>query len=191
MSRNKLNEPLYLESESVIIEEIRPEFFQHVIKWRNDPALNQYLNQPYKLTMEAEQNWYKNIYLNDSSQGFVVISDKKNITPFATFGWTDYDSEKKQCICGRLILSDSSYAPILLEANFLLMDYLYKSVNMMYAHVAINNKRALRWNFMLGFEINNNKWEYPSEKIVNNIKQCEIYRSLSMYQEIRKKFAAL
>ena len=90
MSRNKLNEPLYLESASVIIEEIRPEFFQHVIKWRNDPALNQYLNQPYQLTMEAEQNWYENIYLNDNSQGFVIISDKENITPFATFGWTAF-----------------------------------------------------------------------------------------------------
>ena len=190
MSRNKLNEPLYLEGKSVIVEEIRPEFFPYVIKWRNDPELNQYLNQPYKLTMEAEQNWYKNIYLNDPSQGFVIVSYKKDMTPFATLGWTDYDPEKRQCISGRVLLSISTYASLLIEADLLLRDYLYKSVNMMYSHIAFDNKRALRWNFMLGFEINNNKWEYPSEKIVNNIKQCEIYRSLSMYQEIRKKFAA-
>ena len=191
MSRNKLNEPLYIENESVILEEVKPEYFPYVIKWRNDPELNKYLNQPYKLTLEAEQKWYENIYLNDPSQGFVIISYKKSMTPFATWGWTNYDSDKKQCILGRLLLSISTYASLLLEANFLLMDYLYKSVNMMYAHVGINNKRSLRLNFMLGFEINKGEWEYPSEKIVNNIEQCEIYRSLSMYQENKKKLAVL
>ncbi len=45
----------------------------------------------------------------------------------------------------RLMLSDSGYASALMEGNILLSDYLYEFVDVMYAHVGIHNKKALRW----------------------------------------------
>ena len=80
---------LHIEGKSVIIDEIKPEFFPHVILWRNDKNLNRYLNQPYELTLEKEKDWYENIYLKDKTQGFVIMTDKENLTPFATMGWTE------------------------------------------------------------------------------------------------------
>ena len=67
------------------------------------------------------------------------------------------------------------------------MDYLYKFVDIMYAHVGVNNKKALHWDSSLGFEINNSDWQYPSEAIVNNIQQCEMFRTSEKYFEAREK----
>ena len=49
----------------VILKEIQPEFFKYIIEWRNNPELNKFLNQPFKLTMELEKQWYEEKYLND------------------------------------------------------------------------------------------------------------------------------
>ena len=178
---------LRLEGKSVILDEIRPEFFPYVIKWRNNKNLNRYINQPYELTPEKELEWYENIYLKDSSQGFMIMICKLNGTPFGTLGWTDYDAGKRQCINGRLILSDTSYAALLMEGYFVLTDYLYRFVDVMYAHVGIHNRKALQWNYMFGFELNSGEWEYPSEKLVNGVEQCEISRTKEKYLEVRER----
>ena len=85
-------------------------------------------------------------------------------------------------------MSEKSYAPLLFEGNFLLMDYMYDFVDIMFAHVAINNKRALRWDFSLGFELNNGQWEYPSEHFANGIEQCEIFRTKEKYLAVKERF---
>ena len=184
--RDKTKEYLRIEGDSVILEEIRPEYFPCVINWRNDGELNRFINQPYELTYESESQWYENIYLRDNTQGFMIMIDKESMKPFATLGWTDFDCEKKQCILGRLMLSDSGYASALMEGNILLSDYLYEFVDVMYAHVGIHNRKALRWDFMMGFEKHSGEWEYPSEALVNNVEQCEIFRTAEKHYETRK-----
>lgn len=186
-SRDKAKKHLRIEGDSVILEEISPEYFPYVISWRNDRELNRFINQPNELTYESESQWYENIYLKDNTQGFMIMIDKNSMKPFATLGWTDYDSEKRQCILGRLMLSDSDYAASLMEGNILLSDFLYEFIDVMYAHVGIHNRKALRWDFMMGFERNAGNWEYPSEALVNNVEQCEIIRTSEKYYETRKQ----
>ena len=86
---------IILEGKYVRLEEISPKYFEKVIEWRNNPELNKFLNQPFKLTMELEKQWYEEKYLNDMTQGLLIMVDKKNNLPFGTIGWTDYDSAKK------------------------------------------------------------------------------------------------
>ena len=143
--RDKRKEPLRLEGSTVMLDEIRPEYFPYVIMWRNDKNLNRYINQPEELTPEKELNWYENIYLNDNTQGFMIMTDKESMKPFATLGWTDYDPVKRQCIRGRLMLCDSCYALKLMEGTLILSDYLYEFVDVIYSHISTSNKRSLRW----------------------------------------------
>lgn len=96
--------PLRLEGKHVILDEISPKYFHYVIEWRNNPTLNRYLNQPFKLTMELEKKWYEEVYLKDATQDFFIMVDKKTGTPFATIGNTDIDLKNKVCINGRLLL---------------------------------------------------------------------------------------
>lgn len=184
--RDKSREHIRIEGDSVILDEIRPEYFPYVISWRNDKELNRFINQPHELTYESESQWYENIYLKDNTQGFMIMIDKESMKPFATLGWTDFDSEKRQCILGRLMLSDSGYASALMEGNILLSDFLYEFIDVMYAHVGIHNRKALRWDFMMGFGKHTGEWEYPSEALVNDVEQCEIIRTEEKYSEARK-----
>lgn len=51
-----MRENIILEGKFVRLEEICPKYFAKVIEWRNNPENNRFLNQPFKLTMELEQN---------------------------------------------------------------------------------------------------------------------------------------
>ena len=190
--KKKKTELLRLEGVSVILDEIQPKYFPYVIQWRNDKELNRYLNQPYVLTLENQTKWYEEKYLKDSTQGFMVVVDKKTNTPFATLGWTDMDLDKRVCIMGRLILGNSDYAntPVFLEGFILLGDYVYSLVDIAYIHVGVENHKALRLNKRFGFLPNEGVVHYPHELIVNGDpkrKQIELYRTKEMYKAVRKK----
>ena len=186
---NKSNEPARLEGKSVILEEIQPKFFPYVIKWRNNPELNKFVNQPFKLTLELEQKWFEEIYLKDETQGLWIMLDKKTQTPFGTTGFTDLDRKNRVAIGGRLMLGDESFAhhQAFFESFFVGSDHIYGMIDIQYAHVVKNNRKALRLNKMFGYLPNTDKIEYPHELFRNGMEQQEFYRTKEMYLKIRKK----
>lgn len=179
---------LELVGNKVVLTEIVPEYFPDVVRWRNNKELNKFLNQPQDLTVESEDAWYRQKYLQDDTQGFMIFVDKEKSIPFATIGWTDMDMENRCCIMGRLILGNTEYRNHtgFLEGFFLLSDYLYQFVDVMYIHLAGENRKAHRLNKMLGFVPNQGEMKYPQEAMVNNISQEEFLRTKEMYQKIRK-----
>ena len=186
---DKNNFPLRLEGKTVILEEVQPKFFPYVIEWRNNPELNKFLNQPFKLTEELEKKWYEEVYLKDDTQGFWIIIDKEKNIPFGTTGFTDFDAEKKVSIGARLILGNSDYArhPAFMESFFVGSDYVYKYVDVQYAHVVKKNSKALKINKLMGFLPNEGEIQYPYELFVNGMEQIELYRTKEMYLKTRKK----
>lgn len=188
MSRDKLKNPLRLEGKAVILEEVQPKYFPYVIEWRNNPELNKFLNQPFKLTMELEQKWYEEKYLPDDTQGFLILIDKETGTPFGTTGWTDMDLVKNQCIAGRLLLGNHNYSdhPAFFEHGFLIADYRYSLVDVEYAHVVNDNAKALNHNKILGYVPNKGEIQYPHELFVRGMHQTEFYRTKEMYLKVRK-----
>ena len=186
--RDKRNNPLRLEGEAAIMEEINPKFFSYIVEWRNNPELNRYLNQPFTLTPELERKWYEDVYIGDDTQGFMVIIDKNTGIPIGTRGWTDMDEKKRRCVGGRLLLGDSRFPTVFLEGHLLLSDYLYQSVDVMYGHIVLENQRSIKFNSMLGYRVNEGEIQYPEKLIVNGQKIMEIYRTKKMYEEVRSRF---
>lgn len=189
---NKNGSPLQLLGETVTLDEVKPQYFPYVISWRNDENLNRHLNQPTTLTIESQSQWYEQRYMKDDTQGFVVMLDKNDNEPFATLGWTDLDREKRQCIMGRLLLGNANYSNSLafLEGILLLSEYLYSLVDVMYIHVGVKNKKALRLNKRLGFVPNEGIIQYPHELFVQGDKtreQIEFYRTKDMFYDRKKK----
>lgn len=176
---------LRLEGKYVYLEEVQPKYFPYIIEWRNNPENNRFLNQPFKLTMELQSNWYEENYLNDMTQGLFIMIDKKNDIPFGTIGWTDYDASKKICIAGRLLVGDWLYRGSLhwKEAAKIANDFLYNSlgVEFVYAHVVKENIASIKWHEKWGYTRNLN-FKFPKEKIVNNMEQYEYIRSKKMYK---------
>ena len=179
----------------VILKEIQPEFFKYIIEWRNNPELNRFLNQPFKLTMELQQKWYEEIYLNDMTQGLFVLIDKNNDVPFGTLGYTDYNANEKICVSGRALIGNSNYigSKEFNEAVILLNDFLYNDLNIevIYGHIAINNKKIISWNKKMGFKKNLNNIRFENELNVNGINQEEWYRTKAEYEKARLKIINL
>ena len=181
--RDKLKNPLRLEGKTVILEEVSPKYFPYVIEWRNNPELNKFLNQPFKLTPELEQKWYEEKYLPDDTQGFLIVVDKKTDKPIGTQGWANMDFEKRICTGERLILGDRDFqgAPSFLESFFTIGDYLYDFVDTMYGHVVKQNKHTMNLNILVGWKMNENKIQFPENLLVNGMEQFEIYRTKEMF----------
>ena len=78
------------------LREVTPAYFPYIISWRNDPANNRYLNQPYRLDMEKQRAWYEH-YMADDTQGLLVVVDKENDTPFATMMRSGIDASRDVC----------------------------------------------------------------------------------------------
>ena len=179
----------------VILKEVQPEFFKYIIEWRNNTENNKFLNQPFKLTMELEKKWYEEKYLNDMTQGLFVMIDKKNGIPFGTVGWTNYDKKEKICISGRTLVGNTEYrgSKELNEAIIIRNDYLYNNlgVDVVYCHLAVNNKKVISWNKKMGLIKNINEIRFKEELKVNNLEQEEWYRTKDMYLKIRPQIINL
>ena len=189
--RDKRKEPLRLEGKTVILEEIAPKYFPYVIAWRNNPEMNKYLNQPFILTEEKERDWYENVYLNDDTQGLMILIDRETGTPFGTSGWTHMNLAKKQCIQGRLLVGNHDFRESLsfLEAGFVLSDYLYTIVDVIYGHIVNKNRKVFSLNRRTGFQENCTNIQYPEECHVNGMELTEFFRTEAMYRSARKKMS--
>ena len=188
--RNKLKEPLRLEGKKVILEEVEPKYFPYVIEWRNNPELNKFLNQPFKLTMENQTKWYEEKYLPDDTQILFILVDKEKNIPFATTGYTDIDLQNRRCIKGRLLLGNKKYArhPGFTEGLFLAQDYIFNFVDVQYGHIVKENLGSFQNAKWFGFEFNTGKIQYPDELFVNDMELKEIFCTKEMHLNARKKF---
>lgn len=181
---------LMLIGNDVVVEEVQPKFFNEIIKWRNNPILNKYLNQPYKLTVKLQNKWYTS-YLNDLTQGMFVVIDKKSGKPFATIGYTDYDPSKKVCVVGRLLVGESEYkgSNEWNEAILLFNNYIYNHLNVdnVFAHIVDENVASIKWHKKWGYVENVESVLFPHELEVNGMRQKEYCRSKAMYYKLLNK----
>lgn len=189
--RDKRKEPLRLEGKTVILEEIAPKYFSYVVEWRNNPEMNKYLNQPFTLTEEKEREWYENVYLKDDTQGLMIMLDREMGTPFGTRGWTHLDLVKRQFVSGRLLVGNLEYRASIpyVESGFVMSDYLYTIVDIMYSHVVRENRKVISLNKHEGFVENTDVIQYPEECLVNGMKLVELFRTREMYEQSKKKWA--
>ena len=168
-----------IDGQMVIVEEVQPKYFEKIIEWRNNPEFNKFLNQPYKLTMELQQKWYEK-YLEDFTQGLFVVVDKQNNKPFATIGYTDYDSVEKVLISGRLLVGELEYrgSKEWREGFAIVTDFFFKvlDVKTIYAHVVESNIASMKWHRKWDFIENTGCIKYPDELIVNGMKQIELFK---------------
>ncbi|AME03132.1 GNAT family N-acetyltransferase [Selenomonas sp. oral taxon 136] len=171
------------------LREVTPAYFPYIISWRNDPANNRYLNQPYRLDMEKQRAWYEH-YMADDTQGLLVVVDKEYDTPFATMGWTAYDAERHRCITGRLLVGDRRYrgSAHFAEATLLFADYVYDTlgVDVCYAHIVRENAASLRYHEKYGFHPNEGEMQFPEERIVNGMEQVEYLRRRADWCSVRE-----
>jgi len=173
----------------VYLKEIEPSDFDDVIRWRNDPENNRYLNQPYQLTREMQEKWYAEKYLTTSDVLFIFFDNKTN-KRFGMIGYNDYLPLEKICIAGRLLVGEKNFrgSVQVLEANLLFYHYLFDTLQLktVYCHIVHQNKKAISLDTKLGF--------YPSEVVrfpeylkVNNLEQFEMMMTQESFEKCYTK----
>ena len=173
----------------VILKEITPDDFDVVIKWRNNPELNRYLNQPELLTLDSQQRWYES-YLMDKTQILYIINDIKTGEAIGTVGGSNIDYEQKTMDFGRLVFASQphKFGPHYIETIKLFLDYFVDEMglNPIYSYVFPENKSALSFDQKIGFVINNPP-DYPENCTLKGLPLIEMVLTQESYVEALKK----
>jgi len=178
-----------LKGKFVNLKSINESDFYKIIEWRNNPEINKYLNQPYKLTMELQYKWYKEKYLNSNDILFIII-EAKNKNRIGTIGINDLDYKNQIGIVGRLLIGEKEYrgSKELIEANILFYDYLFYILKLkkLYCHVVIENKKVISFDKKFGFTVTR-KTIFPQYRNVNGMKLIEMVNTKEQYEKAKKK----
>ena len=187
------NKDISLKGEFVILRSVNKSDFAKIIEWRNNPEINRYLNQPYKLTLELQSKWYKEKYLNSNDILFVMI-EQKNGRRIGTIGINDLDYKNRIGIIGRLLIGEKKYrgSVELIEANLLLHDYSFYTLQIekLYGHVVVENKKVISFDKKFGF-IAAKERIFPQYCNVNEMKLIEMVNTREQYENARKKIVAI
>jgi RimJ/RimL family protein N-acetyltransferase len=178
-----------LKGKFVNLRSINESDFARLIEWRNNPEINRYLNQPYKLTIELQYKWYKKKYLNSNDILFIVI-ELKNKKRIGTIGINDVDYKNHTGIAGRLLIGEKEYrgSKELVETNILFYDYLFYILKLkkLYCHVVIENKKVVSFDKKYGFTANR-KTIFPQYCNVDGMKLIEMVNTKEQYEKAKKK----
>jgi len=178
-----------LKGKFVNLRSINESDFARLIEWRNNPEINRYLNQPYKLTMELQYKWHKEKYLKSNDILFIII-ETKNKNRIGTIGINDLDYKKRVGIVGRLLIGEENYRASveLIEANVLFYNYLFYELKLkkLYCHVVIKNKKVISFDKKYGFIPTEQKY-FPNYCNVNGVKLIEMVNTKEQYEKAKKK----
>ncbi|MBB6216434.1 RimJ/RimL family protein N-acetyltransferase [Anaerosolibacter carboniphilus] len=188
-----VNKEIVLKGRFVELRGLIEEDFPQIIKWRNDPEINRFLNQPYQLTLELQYKWYQDKYLKSNEILFVII-EQKNFKKIGTIGVNDLNFDNKTGILGRLLIGEKEYrgSRELIEAMVLIYDFIFNELelNELYGHCVKENKQVISFDKKFGFVPTENTL-FPQYCFVNNMHLVEMVNTKEQYERTRKSFIAL
>ena len=125
-------------------------------QWRNDPKIAKYMDYKEYITPEMQEAWF--IRINNQYNYYFIVSYKSKDIGLVNLKNIDYD--KKNAEAGIFIYDDkylnTDMAFRITLCNF---DFAFENLNLdyLYGHVMANNKRAIRYNKMLGYKLAENQ----------------------------------
>jgi UDP-4-amino-4,6-dideoxy-N-acetyl-beta-L-altrosamine N-acetyltransferase len=150
--------------------------------WRNDPKISKYMEYRETITPEMQLKWFNKIN-NDKNYYFIIVYQGQEI---GLINVRDINYEEGEGEAGIYIYNDEYLnTPISFQASFCLCDFCFDTLklNRLIAHILKDNKRAIKFNKMIGYKISTNQ-----ENINNQlyILTCNDY--LIVRDEIAKIF---
>lgn len=164
--------------------------FEEIIRWRNDPDNNRYLNQSYRLDLDLQKKWYNESYVKSNDILFIIIA-KEGKKKIGTIGINNLDLEKKMGILGRLLIGEIEYrgSKELIEAMVLMYDYIFNDlmVENLYGHCVTENEKVLSFDKKFGFSPTE-ETVFPQYCHVNSMNLIEMLNTPQNYERVRPNF---
>jgi len=133
-----------------------------VRNWRNDPKIVQFMEFKEFITPEMQLNWFHKIN-NDKNYFFIIEFEGREI---GLVNVKDVDFEKMEGEGGIFIYDDDCLnSTISFQAILCLYDFCFITLklNRLIAHVLKDNKRAIKFNRLFGYEISTNQEELNNQ----------------------------
>ncbi len=144
-----------------------------VRQWRNDPEVQQYMLFREEISPSMQQKWFNSIN-NSLNYYFVIVYKNKKI---GLINCKNTDMEKRTAEGGIFIWEKQyrhTYVPTL--ASLCLLEFTFELTQFgrsSYIHTLRENKRAIQYNKMLGYELcpgeankTNQRYELSKEKFL-------------------------
>lgn len=133
--------------------------------WRNDTKISKFMEYREIITSEMQLNWYHKID-NDKNYFFIIEIDNKEI---GLINIRDINSETKEGEAGIYIYDDEYLnSTISFQAAFCMYDFGFEELRLenIIAHILKDNKRAIKYNKMIGFQKADNQDNITNQKYI-------------------------
>jgi len=156
-----MSDIMILEKYGVILKRLTHDKIEMVRNWRNDPKISKYMEFREYITPEMQEEWFQRIN-NDNNFFFIIEHAGKEI---GLVNAKDIDYEQKT-VEGGIFIYDDDYlnSDIPFRASLCSSDFAFETLNLerVIIHVLSDNKRAIKYNLMLGFE------RQPNQENIHN-----------------------
>ncbi len=146
-----------------------------VRKWRNDPKISRYMEYREEITPEMQEQWFEKIN-NDNNLYYIIEADGKEI---GLTNIRDIDYEKSIGELGIFIWDDdflnTSYN---FQVAICFLDFCFEELKLkkLFIHVLKDNKRAIKYNKMLGYVLSDNQEDVNNQEYTLTYPQYKIRR---------------
>lgn len=157
----------------IILRRLTEDKIEMVRQWRNDPKIQQYMEYREYITQEMQSAWFRRIN-NDNNYYFLIIWECKEI---GLINIRDIDYTNSTAEPGIFIYDDMYLdSDVAMRAMLCLNDFAWQQLKMkkLIVHVLRDNKRAIKFNKFLGYQIQNGQ-----NNVVNQLYSLSLEDSIS------------
>lgn len=147
-----MEQNLTLTGYGVTLRRLTHDKIEMLRQWRNDPKIQQYMIYREYITPDMQEKWFEKIN-NDNNFYFIIEYEGREV---GMIHIKDVDYTKKTGEPGQFMYDDDLLdSDVSMRASLCLMDFVWEKLGLesMYIHVVATNKRALDYNFLIGYEI--------------------------------------
>lgn len=136
----------------VTLNRLTEDKIEMIRNWRNDPKIVRYMEYKEYITPEMQTAWFQKIN-NDNNYYFLIEFNGKEI---GLINVRDIDYELREGEGGIYIYDDDCLnSTISFQATMCLYDFCFETLKLerLIAHILKDNKRAIKYNKLLGYEL--------------------------------------
>ena len=167
----------------VTLRRLTEDKIEMIRNWRNDPKIVKYMEYKEYITPEMQKKWFDKIN-NDNNYYFLIVVDNKEIG-LINIRDIDYDSLEGEA---GIYIYDDEYlnSTVSFQCSLLLYDFCFEKLKLkkIIAHIIKDNKRAIKYNKMLGYILND-----KDDNSVNQLYYLEKSNYITVRQDLIKLFS--
>jgi UDP-4-amino-4,6-dideoxy-N-acetyl-beta-L-altrosamine N-acetyltransferase len=142
-----------IKGKNVSIRILEYDDIETVRKWRNSPEVYKYFVFNDQITQSKQEKWYNEISLDPSCRVFIIEfkGEPIGLTDIKKIDWTNRVAETGMF----LPFEEHQNSMLPYEIAFLQLDFCFNYLNLrkVTCQVLVTNKRALRFNKGLGYQV--------------------------------------